>query len=268
MTRHRRAEAASLLAGGGVVGFTGAGISQESGIPTFRDPGGIWERFDPGEYGTWEGVMRLAMERPDDLAAFLSELRAAFAAAEPGPAHVALARLERAGLLDAVITQNVDGLHQEAGSERVVEVHGSFSRTLCLACGNRETVSRTEFLAGLDRAVLGLRTAFIPSLASLLPECSRCGGPARPDFVAFGEVPHDMAQAEELARGARVLLVVGTHGEVYPAGVLPDHAREAGATVVEVSRGGTGIRADLRLRGEAGRVLPSLVDDAVARIGG
>lgn len=267
MTEHLRAKAAELLAGGGVVALTGAGISQESGIPTFRDPGGIWERFDPDEYGTWEGVTRLAMERPDDLASFLSELRAVFAGAEPGPAHRALVDLERAGLLDAVITQNVDGLHQEAGSRRVVEVHGSFSRTSCLACGHREAVSKAAFLGGLDRAILGLRTAFIASMASLLPGCSRCGGPARPDFVAFGEAPQDLAEAEDLARGARVLLVVGTHGEVHPAGAMPDEARSAGATVIEVSRGATHIHADLRLRGEAGRVLPPLVEEAVAARG-
>jgi len=264
VTGHRRAEAAALLAAGGAVAFTGAGISQESGIPTFRDPGGIWDRFDPDEYGTWEGVTRLAMERPDDLASFLAELRAAFAGAAPGPAHRALVELERGGLLDAVITQNVDGLHQEAGSERVVELHGSFSRTSCLSCGHREAAARSEFLEGLDRAILGLRAAFVPSMASLLPGCSRCGGPARPDFVAFGEAPHDLAEAETLARGSRVLLVVGTHGEVFPAGALPDAAREAGATVIEISRGDTHIGADLRLRGEAGRVLPPLVREALS----
>lgn len=265
MIEHRREAAARLLADGGVVALTGAGISQESGIPTFRDPGGIWERFDPGEFGTWEGVMRIAMERPDDLAEFLSQLRATFAGARPGSAHLALVRLERAGLLEAVITQNVDGLHQEAGSEHVIEVHGSFSRRRCLVCGHGETVSKAEFLDALDRAILALRTAFVPSLASLLPRCGRCGGPARPDFVAFGEVPHDLERVEELARGARVLLVVGTHGEVYPAGALPEEARRSGATVIEVSRGRTEIHADLRLRGDAGRILPPLVEEALTR---
>lgn len=264
MTVPGHAEAARLLAGGGVVALTGAGISQESGIPTFRDPGGIWERFDPDEFGTWGGVAELAMGRPDDLAEFLTQLRAAFAGAEPGPAHRSLARLERAGLLGAVITQNVDGLHQEAGSERVIEVHGSLTRTSCLRCGHGETVEKAAFLEALDHAIAGLRSAFVPSLASLLPRCSRCGGAARPDFVAFGEAPHDLGEAEDLARSARVFLVVGTHGEVYPAGALPEAAREAGATVIEVSRGRTLIEADLRLRGQAGRILPPLVDEAVA----
>jgi len=257
------AEAAEVLARGGVVALTGAGISAESGIPTFRDPGGIWERFDPEVYGTWEGVMQSAMTRPDALADFLGQLRGAFAAAEPGEAHRALARLEEGGLLDAVITQNVDGLHQEAGSRRVLELHGSFSRRACLACGHREVVSRAEFLEGLEHAIRGLRTAFVPSLASLLPRCSRCGGPARPDFVAFEEAVHELPEAEGLAAGCRAMLVVGTHGEVYPAAGLPALARAAGASVIEISTGGTFIEADLRVRGPAGGVLPALVAAAL-----
>lgn len=259
----RREEAVRLLAGAGIVAFTGAGISQESGIPTFRDPGGVWDRFDPEEFGTWEGVMRMAMQRPDALAEFLAELRAAFAGARPGPAHRALADLEEAGLLTGVITQNVDGLHQEAGSSSVVEVHGSFSRVSCLVCGHREGTSREAFLEVLDRAIVGLRSAFVPSLAALLPRCTRCGGPARPDFVAFGEAVHDLGEAEALARRARVLLVVGTHGEVYPAAGLPDVARGEGAVVVEVSTGQTSITSDLRLTGQAGRILPPLAEEAI-----
>jgi NAD-dependent deacetylase len=254
---------AALLRGGGVVGFTGAGISAESGIPTFRDPGGVWDRFDPGEFGTWEGIMHLAMTRPDALAEFLAELRRVFALARPGPAHAALASLDRAGLVDGVITQNVDGLHQEAGSARVVEIHGSFRRTRCLSCGRQGEVSRERFLGDLDRAITGLRTAFVPSLASLLPRCPHCGGPARPDFVAFGEAVHHMEEAESLARAARVLLVVGTSGEVFPAAGLPGVARSAGATILEVAPGPTFIDADVRLEGQAGEVLPRLAEDVI-----
>jgi NAD-dependent deacetylase len=251
-------EAARVLAGGDVVAFTGAGISAESGIPTFRDPGGVWDRFDPGEFGTWEGLMGLAVSRPDELAAFLSELRRAIGDARPGPAHEALAALEGAGIVEAVITQNVDGLQQDAGSGRVIEVHGSFRRVACLACGHHKTVGRDRFLEDVDRAILGLRTAFVPSLASLLPRCSRCGGPARPDFVAFGQALQHFDEAENLARGCRVLLVVGTSGEVFPAATLPETASRAGAVVVEVAPGPTDIEADLRLEGQAGAVLPRL----------
>lgn len=253
-------EVADVLAGGGVVAFTGSGISAESGIPTFRDPGGIWERFDPSEFGTWDGLMALAMTRPDALADFLAELRRMFAAAEPGAAHVALARFEAGGILDAVVTQNVDGLHQAAGSRRVVELHGSFARTVCLLCGGRDDVGREAFLSELDRAVVGLRSAFVPSLASLLPRCWRCDGPRRPDFVAFGDPVEDFDEAQGPVRECRVLLVVGTSGEVYPAAALPEEARSVGATVIDVSVGPTDVRSDLRLRGKAGSVLPALAD--------
>ena len=252
--------ATELLKGGGVVAFTGAGISAESGIPTFRDPGGIWERFDPEEFGTWDGLARLAVTRPDSLASFLAELRRVIAAARPGPAHLALARLEGAGLLRGVVTQNVDGLHAEAGSRVVFEIHGSFDRVRCLSCGAAERVGRDAFLADLDRAIVGLRSAFVPSLASLLPACVRCGGPARPDFVAFGEALHDFEEARRLVLDARVVLVVGTSAEVYPAAALPEEARVAGATVLDVGDGPTAIRSDLRLEGRAGRVVPALVD--------
>ncbi len=260
------ARAAELLRAGGVVAFTGAGISAESGIPTFRDPGGVWDRFDPADFGTWEGIGRLAMTRPDALAAFLAELRQVFGAARPGPAHEALARLDRRGLIDGVITQNVDGLHQEAGSTQVVEVHGSFRRTQCLACGHRGEIAREEFLENLDRAITGLRTAFVPSLASLLPPCDRCGGPARPDFVAFGEAVQRLDEAERLARESRTFLVVGTSGEVFPAARLPEDARAAGATVIEVGTGPSFVHADLRLEGKAGEVLPRLADDVIAAL--
>jgi NAD-dependent deacetylase len=257
-------EAARALARGGVVAFTGAGISAESGIPTFRDPGGLWDRFDPAEFGTWEGLMDLATRRPDALADFLSEFRRVFAAARPGPAHRALAALEDSGLLDAVITQNVDGLHQDAGTRRIVELHGSFRRQVCLACGHRETVTRDEVLEGLSRAVGGLRSAFVTSLADLLPRCSACRGPARLDFVAFGEAVQDFPEAERLARRSRTMLVVGTSGEVFPAADLPLRAAEAGALVVEVAGGPSQVRSDIRLSGRAGDILPRLVDRALA----
>jgi NAD-dependent deacetylase len=247
------------------VAFTGAGISAESGIPTFRDPGGVWDRFDPEEFGTWDGLGRLAMSRPDALAQFLQELRRILSVAKPGPAHRALARLEEAAILDAVITQNVDGLHQEAGSRRVIEVHGSFQRTVCLACGHRDRLSREEFLDNLGRSITGLRSSFVPSLASLLPRCPSCGAPARPDFVAFGEAVQDFPEAERLAGRCRVMLVVGTSGEVFPAAHLPDVARREGAQVVEVAGGPSDIRADLRLEGTAGDLTPRLVE-AVERL--
>lgn len=254
--------AAELVRDGGVVAFTGAGMSVEGGIPTFRDPGGIWERYPPQEFGTWEGLVRMAMERPDALARFLGDLRRVFSRAAPTEGHRALARLEDEGLLRAVVTQNVDGLHQEAGSRAVVEIHGSFARTVCLVCGTRAVVGREAFVAGLDRVIAGLRTAFVSSLASVLPRCEACGGPARPDYVAFGEMPQAMEEAESLMDAAAAVLVVGTSGEVFPAAELPARARAAGATILLV--GDSLIEADLRIPGTAARALPSLVTRALA----
>ncbi len=258
--------AAAVIAAGGVVAFTGAGISAESGVPTFRDPGGLWERFDPERFGTWEGLAGEAMTHPDDLADFLWALRATIAHARPNAAHRALAELERRGLLHGVITQNVDGLHQEAGNLDVIEIHGSLHRRICLVCGTEDRVTRGDFLEGIDRAVAGLRTAFVPSLASILPRCHVCGGPTRPGFVAFGERPLRFDEARARAASARSMLVVGTAGEVEPAATLPRIARTAGAPVVHVG-GESLVEADVDLRGRAARLLPSLVRRAVATAG-
>jgi NAD-dependent deacetylase len=255
-------EAVALLAAGGVVAFTGAGISADSGIPTFRDPGGLWDRFDPERFGTWEGLAAEAMVRPDALAGFLVALRDAFAGARPNDAHRALAELERAGLLTAVITQNVDGLHQDAGSAEVIEIHGSLHRRVCLVCGTEDRIDGAEFLRGVDRAVAGLRTAFVPSLASVLPRCHVCGGPTRPGFVAFGESPLRFDEAKALAASARCMLAVGTAGEVEPAATLPRLARTAGAPVIHVG-GESFVEADLDVRGRAARTLPGIVRRAI-----
>jgi NAD-dependent deacetylase len=261
--RSRVERAAEAIAGGDVVPFTGAGISAQSGIPTFRDPGGLWSRFDPARFGTWEGLAREAMTRPDGLAEFLAALRRAMAGARPNPAHHALAGLEGAGLVAGVLTQNVDGLHHEAGSERVVEIHGSLLERRCLACGSTERVRRSEFLAGLDHAIRGLRTAFVPSLMSLLPRCATCGAPTRPGIVTFGEHVRDLDQAEGLAMRCRTMLVVGTSGEVEPAAGLPRLARQQGATVIHVGAGPTWVAADLDIRAPAGRILPELAERAI-----
>jgi NAD-dependent deacetylase len=257
--------AAEIVAGGEVVAFTGAGISAESGIPTFRDPGGLWDRYDPARFGTFEGIAREAVEHPDELAGYLSEMKAAFSNARPNPAHLALADLERAGLLAGVITQNVDGLHREAGNANVVEVHGSNRRRRCLSCGIAQDITREDYLAGMDRTIAGLRSAFVPSYQSLMPRCAVCGGPARPDVVAFGEAVKDFGQAERLAGRAKALLVVGTSGEVYPAAGIPAYARGCGATVLEIAKGPTFVDADLRIEGEAGTVLPEVARLALGR---
>ncbi len=234
--------AADLLAGGGPVAvLTGAGISVESGIPDFRSAGGLWARFPPEEYAT----IRAFRRDPRRVWQMLAEMEAVLDAARPNPAHRALARLEAAGVVSGVITQNIDGLHQEAGSRVVVEFHGSHRSLTCLACGAR--VTRAE-----------ARSRGVP------PPCA-CGALLKPDVIFFGEdIPGDaLAQSRRLAERCAVMLVVGTSAEVAPANQMPYVAKRAGAAVIEVNLERTeltGWCSDLLVRGGAGGILEELAD--------
>jgi NAD-dependent deacetylase len=226
------------------VALTGAGISTESGIPDFRSPTGLWTEFDPLDYGS------LASFRadPERVWRFYAPRFAALTTAEPNTAHHALARLEQLGLLDAVITQNIDLLHERAGSRNVVEVHGSIRTSTCPSC-------RAEYALA---AVLPLIEA-----GGGAPRCPACGAVLKPDVVFFGELLPEAAidRAFELARGARLLLVVGSSLEVYPVGGLPLETISGGGLVAIVNRGPTALdeRAALRIDGGAGEVLGAAV---------
>jgi NAD-dependent deacetylase len=260
------AVAERIAASHSVVALTGAGVSAESGIPTFRDPGGIWDRFDPAEVGTFPGLLRFLLARPWDGIEFLKGLRGVFAAARPNPGHEALAALERLGHLRCVITQNVDGLHQRAGSSRVLEMHGTFARSRCMGCGAVVAQTMDEFLCELDQMIVKLASYMASHPAHLLRRCE-CGGLVRWDFVAFGEAVQCLDQATAEAGACDVMLVCGTSGVVYPAAALPETARECGALVVEVNPEATELStvADVMLRGRAGDVLPELVAAVQAR---
>jgi len=225
------------------VALTGAGLSVESGIPPFKGTAGtlvgLWERYDPELYATIEAFDR----DPGRVWVMLAELGGVIRRARPNAGHLALARLENEGRLAAVITQNVDGLHQEAGSSAVIEFHGNWRSMSCRRCGQR----RDSRDVSLDR---------------LPPRCG-CGGPLKPDVTLYGEIiPSGVIDAAcELARRCEVLLVVGTSGEVAPASSIPWTAREAGATIIEINTGRTALGAsavDLRLEGPAGLILPAL----------
>ncbi len=223
-----------------VVALTGAGISVESGIPDFRSEGGLWERFDPREYAHIQAFRR----NPAKVWELIRELDATLSRARPNPAHYALAELEGRGHLLGVITQNVDNLHQAAGSQRVVEYHGNAFRFVCLEC------YRPFAREGLDfnRAPL-----FCP-----------CGGLIKPDVVFFGEQipPGAQEEAEELAQACDLLLVIGTSGEVAPASYLPYIARDWGAVIAENNLSPTRLTRTLTdhfLPGPAGVVLPLVV---------
>ena len=218
--------------------LTGAGISTESGIPDFRSPTGVWAQYDLMEYATIE-----AFRRDPVKVGVLRQAASVLRDARPNAAHLALAELERRGLLAAVITQNVDRLHSKAGSNAVVEVHGSTARSVCLRCGAAATFE--EVLALLEDA---------PA-----PACARCGAILKPDVVMFGELlpAPEIDRAFELARSARLLLVVGSTLEVHPVAGLPLETLAAGGALAIVNRGPTAFddRAQLRIDGAAGEIL-------------
>lgn len=236
--------AAQLIAGARHgVALTGAGVSAESGIPTFRGEGGLWTKYDPVKVSSIDTFLA-------DPAAYwkVSRERGAVAlAAKPNPGHVALAALEAAGHLEAVVTQNTDGLHQLAASRLVVELHGSGRTVECLTCGRTE--SRAAVQERLDR--------------EMPPRCRHCGGAVlKPTVVLFGEPMPARAvqQAFELASAADVMLVVGSSLVVFPAAEVPLVALRAGAKVIVVNAEPTPIDryAEVVLRGRAGEVLPEM----------
>jgi len=223
--------------------LTGAGISTESGIPDFRSPTGIWAEYDPMEYATIEAFRR----DPLKVWEFYALRFEALTRAEPNPGHLALAALERRGLVQSLITQNIDGLHDRAGSQDVVEVHGSIRTARCLECGER---------VPLDQVVSALREA--PA-----PHCPSCGSILKPDVVMFGELlpVEAIDRAFELAHGAGLLLVVGSSLEVHPVAALPEEAVAAGAKLAIVNRGPTPVDhlASTRIEAGAGETLTAML---------
>ncbi len=239
--------AAHLLRGARhAVAFTGAGISTPSGIPDFRSPSGLWQQVNPLEVASIWAFRR----DPARFYAWIRPLAREMRRAQPNPAHRALARLEQAGRLQAVITQNIDGLHQKAGSRRVIEIHGGLDHMVCLDCGHREP------------AAPYLSDAFLQS--ETLPTCPRCGAVLKPDVVLFGEpLPAEAWRAaQEAVQQADVWLVAGTSLEVAPAGQLPYEAYRNGAAVIIVNREPTYLdpHAAAVLRGDVAQVLPALAE--------
>jgi NAD-dependent deacetylase len=215
--------------------LTGAGISVPSGIPDFRSPGtGIWENVDPFEVATIDAFHR-------DTRRFWEFYRPRFETLSeklPNPAHDAVAELERRELVAAVVTQNVDMLHRRAGSERVIEVHGSIATSSCLICGATWSLEQVESLFDED------------GVAS----CSGCMGKVKPDVVLFGEMLPEAAmnEARELAESADLMICVGSSLEVYPVAGLPELTISAGGRLAILTQGPTPYdgEADIRMHGD------------------
>ncbi len=238
--------AAKILAGAKhAVVFTGAGVSAESGIPTFRGSGGLWTRYDPEEVASIGGFRR----NPRAFWEFAKELLVK-REAEPNPAHYAIAELEKMGIVKAVITQNVDMLHQRAGSKRVLELHGSMEYVDCLDCG--ETYTWDDIVEVLNRGDV--------------PKCEKCGSLyLKPRVVFFGEpLPQDvLAEAMEESVKADVFMVVGSSLVVYPAARLPMMAKSKGAKMIIVNLEPTMGDSvfDVVINGKAGEILPRIVEE-------
>jgi NAD-dependent deacetylase len=223
--------------------LTGAGISTESGIPDFRSPSGIWAEYDPMEYATIDAFRR----NPIKVWEFYALRFEVLTRAQPNAGHLALAELEARGLVEALVTQNIDGLHQRAGSHEVIEVHGSIRSASCPACGERMP---------LADVIAALRDA--PA-----PPCPRCGSIVKPDVVMFGELlpAEAIDRAVVLAERAGLLIVVGSSLEVFPVAGLPEATVSAGGRLAIVNQGPTPFDglADVRIDGAAGSALSALV---------
>lgn len=224
-----------------VVALTGAGISVESGIPPFRGKGGLWEKIDPIKYASIDSFLA---DPADVWQVLIKGMHTALEKAEPNKAHQGLARLEELGCLKTIITQNVDGLHQVAGSKDVIEFHGTFASQRCLDCDDRLPSRKLK----LDK---------IP------PRCT-CGGIYRPDVIFFGEqIPVKALQrSEQISHRCDVMLVIGTSATVQPAAFMPMIAKQTGAAVIEINAEATELThrvSDIPIMGKAGEVVEAIV---------
>ncbi len=240
------AAAARLLRGASrAVAFTGAGISTESGIPDFRSPGGIWDKFDPNEF-SYQRFLASAETRKK-MWSWGLELYPALRDAQPNPGHLALAELEQRGRLGCVITQNIDELHQRAGSRKVIELHGNAMRVACLDCGEQCTREALH-----ERLVAG----------DLDPHCE-CGGILKSNTVAFGQaMPEpETSDAYEQSGACDLMIAVGSSLVVYPAADMVPTAVNAGASLVLINLQPTPFDriADVVIRAKAGEALPAIV---------
>ena len=223
--------------------FTGAGISVESGIPSFRGPDGLWAKYDPAMLQityfkrnpktSWEAIKKLFYDM--------------ITAARPNAAHRAVAELETMGIVKAVITQNIDNLHQEAGSKVVYEFHGTVKTLICTRCG---------FISSSDDY----------DLLALPPSCKKCQGLIKPNFVFFGEPIPAAASMNSFSEAtvADVFIVIGTSGEVMPACLIPVEAKKNGAKIIEINTirsNYTDDITDIYLEGKAGEILPKIVEN-------
>ncbi len=225
-----------------IVAFTGAGVSAESNIPTFRDDDGIWQKYNPqlleinhfmaNPADSWKVIKQIFYDK--------------FANANPNDAHYAFMELERMGKLRSIITQNIDNLHQKSGSKNVIEFHGNSNKLVCTNCHQGYAIGEID-------------------LNKDIPRCPKCFGILKPDFVFFGESIdqkiHNLAARE--AQLCDLMIIVGTSGEVFPAALIPENAKFYGAKIIEINTkpsNYTNSLVDIFIEGKASRILKEIVN--------
>lgn len=233
MMKEIKKTAELLLESKFAISFTGAGVSQESGIPTFRDPGGIWDMVSPEEFGTPQGLLSSVMKNPEKVKNFLKKSIETIFNAKPNDGHIALAELEKEGIIKWVITQNIDNLHQFAGNKNVIELHGNLYRWRCINCGRDKKMDKEEFMSFVSR-ILEREPFNIGFLLEMLPRCE-CRGMMRIDVVLFGEPVQELDKGFKIASEADLIFVLGTSGVVYPAALIPKITKESGGKVIEIN---------------------------------
>lgn len=238
-----------------VVVFTGAGVSTESGIPDFRSPGGIWDRFDPDDF-TYQKFIKDPESRRKQWQ--MLQEGGLTTEAEPNPAHYAIAELDRLGKLDCVITQNVDNLHQKAGApvDRVFELHGNMLWAVCLTCGKRYPFEQLK--VRLDNG-------------EEIPDCEACQGILKPDAVFFGEALPQKVLEEAMLRSSScdLFIVIGSSLVVYPAAYMPTYAVSSKAKLVIINLSSTPMdsQADVLVRAKAGETMSKVIQKVTEKIG-
>lgn len=224
-----------------IVFFTGAGISAESGIPTFRGADGIWKKMKPEELASFDAFMR----NPDLVWEWYQHRRNIINNTKPNAGHIAIAEFEK--YFDVtVVTQNIDNLHRRAGSTKIFELHGNIERNYCIDCKTFYDSPELELTEGA-------------------PKCKKCGGLIRPDVVWFGEMlPQDQFSGGEIAaQKSDICFVVGTSAVVYPAAYIPMSAKQSGSYIVEINLEPTDLTryADYSIFGKAGEILPQILNE-------
>lgn len=247
-----------------VVAFTGAGVSKESGISTYRDPGGLWDRYPEGSSG---GILAVLRNHPEEGSKILKDFMARLKNARPNPGHMALVELEKMGYLRSVITQNVDNLHIEAGNSKVLELHGNIFRLRCIKCGKIIKLEREKYFEIIEEILNRMTRLTMEDLFSQLPPCE-CGGKRRIDFVGFGEPVKDLPEAMAEAQTCGLMLILGTSGVVYPAASIPLTAKSKGALLLEINPNRTALtdHTDLFVPEKTGEALPQIVSALKKRI--